>query len=87
MKTKKDVTDARGYAIGFAPMLPYVHDQLPTNEIITQALRETAEIYPEIALRELIANAVFTRIFQLLVLARLLKYLMTVLKFLTPVSH
>jgi len=57
VKTKKDITDARGYAVGFAPMLQYIHDQLPANEIITRALRETAKMYPEIALRELIANA------------------------------
>lgn len=57
VKTKKDITGIKGYAIGFAPLLQYINDQLPANEIITQALRETVKMYPEVALRELIANS------------------------------
>ncbi|MGE9314214.1 RNA-binding domain-containing protein [Niabella sp. CJ426] len=55
--TKKDITGVKGYAVGFEQMLQYINDQLPTSEVITQALRKIAKAYPEIALRELIANA------------------------------
>jgi predicted HTH transcriptional regulator len=51
-------TDAqRGYAAGFESLILYVNDQLPRNEHIGPALRHEVRMYPEIAIRELIANA------------------------------
>lgn len=47
----------RGYASGFEGVLAFVNGLLPRNEHIGQALRTETPIYPEIALRELIANA------------------------------
>lgn len=57
VKTKKDISGTRGYAVGFASLIRYIDDQLPTNEVITQTFRETIKMYPEIAIRELVANA------------------------------
>ncbi len=33
----------------------YILDQLPSNEVIEKVFREKKEIYPEIAIRELLA--------------------------------
>ena len=47
----------RGYAIGFESLISHLKVLLPNNETIGAALREEVPIYPEIAIRELIANA------------------------------
>lgn len=53
--TERVVT--RGYAVGFEELIKYVNDQLPRNEEIGMALRREARVYPELAIRELVANA------------------------------
>ena len=47
---------SKGYAIGFESLIQFVKSQLPGSEVIKQALRAETAVYPEIALRELIAN-------------------------------
>jgi predicted HTH transcriptional regulator len=47
----------RGYASGFEGILAFVNGLLPKNEHIGQALRAETPMYPEIALHELVANA------------------------------
>lgn len=47
----------RGYACGYSGLIKYINDRLPHNELIGQALREKKRMYPEIAIRELVANA------------------------------
>ncbi len=47
----------KGYAIGFEPLLTYLNGLLPKNEHIGTALREEHPLFPVIAVRELIANA------------------------------
>ncbi len=51
------IADA-GYAAAFEPLIAYIQSRLPNNEHIAQALRVTTEVYPEIAIRELVANAI-----------------------------
>jgi len=55
--TIKDQFGTKGYAPGFQGLIKYINDILPSNEVIGQALRETVLMYPEIAIRELVANA------------------------------
>ena len=55
--TVKEQLGQRGYASGFEGLVSYVNDQLPTNEVIEKALRRQVKLYPELAIRELIANA------------------------------
>ena len=38
-------------------MVGYINGLLPTNEVIGQALRRTVPMFPELAVRELVANA------------------------------
>jgi ATP-dependent DNA helicase RecG len=47
----------RGYANGFQGLVTYIDGLLPHNEHIGKAFREERPLYPVIALRELIANA------------------------------
>ena len=58
LKTIKEHEGKFGYAVGFEGMIKYINDLLPTNEVIGQALRDTVSMYPEIAIRELVANAI-----------------------------
>ncbi|MEN0003540.1 MAG: ATP-binding protein [Bacteroidota bacterium] len=63
--TKKEYTGRRGYAVAFNPLLNFIDALIPTNEIIKKALRQEVKLYPEIALRELIANALIHQDFTL----------------------
>lgn len=47
----------KGYAVSLNEIVNYTNDQLPQNEEIGQAFRRSVRMYPEIAIRELIANA------------------------------
>lgn len=55
--TIDELPGQRGYAIGFEGLITYLKRALPHSEVIQQSLRTEVSIYPEIALRELIANA------------------------------
>ncbi|MDQ7778079.1 MAG: ATP-binding protein [Planctomycetota bacterium] len=57
VETIKEQAGSKGYAIGFEGAVSYIDDQLPQNEQIGQALRKEVRTYPEIAVRELVANA------------------------------
>ncbi|MCD8213247.1 MAG: hypothetical protein LUC34_04245 [Campylobacter sp.] len=46
-----------GYAVGFEGLIKYINDILPSNEVIGQAFRQNVKMYPEICIRELVANA------------------------------
>jgi len=46
-----------GYAVGFEGLVDYINDRLPSNEEITKALRKEEKMYPEVAIREFLANA------------------------------
>ncbi len=48
----------KGYAAGFEGLIRYIMDQLPTNEVIENALRHQVKVYPEKAIREFVANAI-----------------------------
>ncbi len=47
----------RGYASGFLGLMSYIDGLLPQNEHIGKAFREDTPLYPSIAIRELVANA------------------------------
>jgi ATP-dependent DNA helicase RecG len=57
LKTQKEYPGSKGYAIGFTGLISFIKALLPANEIIKNALRTETSVYPEIALREIIANA------------------------------
>lgn len=47
----------KGYAVGFAGLLQHVLKEVPAEEQYINGIRKRVPIYPEIALREIIANA------------------------------
>ena len=56
-KLRSDIQGKRGVALTFPKLIQYVTNQLPTSEVIEQALRRKVTLYPTLALREVIANA------------------------------
>jgi ATP-dependent DNA helicase RecG len=55
--TKRERMEPNGYAASFETLLAFVHGLVPSNEVIGQALRRSVPMYPELAVRELVANA------------------------------
>lgn len=66
VETIKEQEGGKGYAIGFEGAISYINDQLPQNEQIGQALRSEVRMYPEIAIRELVANALIHQDFNII---------------------
>jgi len=58
LKTIKEIQGNKGYAIGFEGLINYINDILPSNEVIGSAFRKSVKMYPELAIRELVANAI-----------------------------
>lgn len=57
LETQKEQLGGRGYACGFEGLITFINALIPANEIIRTALRSMVPMYFEIALRELVANA------------------------------
>lgn len=55
--TLKEQAGAKGYASGFEDQVSFINGLLPSSEVIEQALRKTVPMFPEPAVRELVANA------------------------------
>ncbi|MBR4837732.1 MAG: putative DNA binding domain-containing protein [Bacteroidales bacterium] len=58
VETERDTISNKGYALGFTSLIDWVNGQLPANEEIGKSLRKDVRMYPEIAVRELIANCI-----------------------------
>lgn len=57
LRTKSDKPGTKGYAVGFQGLVEFINGLVPSNEIIEQAIRREVKMFPEIAVRELVANA------------------------------
>ncbi len=57
VETEREQIGGKGYALGFEGLVEWINSQLPANEEIGKALRKETRMYPEIAIRELVANA------------------------------
>ena len=57
LTTKQDRPGSMGYAIGFKGLINVIDALLPSNEVIEQAIRSVVKMFPQIAVRELVANA------------------------------
>lgn len=55
--TIREQEGVKGYATGFEGLIDYIDGILPTNEVVGKALRRTLPMFPELAIRELVANA------------------------------
>lgn len=57
VETEREQIWEKGYALDFEGLVTWINSQLPANEEIGKALRKETRMYPEIAIRELVANA------------------------------
>lgn len=64
-ETKLDQSGGKGYAVGFRGLVNFVLAQLPQNEVIKDALRVQTKLVPEIAIREIVANALIHQDFSI----------------------
>ncbi|MFK7972522.1 MAG: ATP-binding protein [Bacteroidia bacterium] len=65
LKTKKEQLGKKGYASGFNGLVNYINDQLPVNEEIGKVFRKEVKMFPELAIRELVANAIIHQDFSI----------------------
>jgi predicted HTH transcriptional regulator len=65
VETVREQEGTKGYATGFEGLIGFVTNLLPSNEVIGQALRKEVPMFPELAIRELVANAIIHQDFHL----------------------
>ena len=65
IETIREKEGSKGYAVGFEGLISYIDNMLPRNEIIGKALRKEHPIYPQLAIRELVANAIIHQDFSI----------------------
>ena len=58
LNKKREQIETIGYAISFKKLIEWICDQLPENEIIKDAVRVDEIMYPKVAIREFVANAI-----------------------------
>ncbi|MBP9727962.1 MAG: putative DNA binding domain-containing protein [Candidatus Moranbacteria bacterium] len=66
LKTLKELDGKKGYASGFESLISFITNLLPANEVIKAALRTDVKMYPVIAIRELVANALIHQDFSII---------------------
>ncbi|HEY3283118.1 MAG TPA: ATP-binding protein [Armatimonadota bacterium] len=57
IETTREIERQAGYAADFEELMSALSTLLPSNEVLGQALRRQVPMYPEVAVRELVANA------------------------------
>ena len=65
LETISDRQSSKGYAVGFIELVKSVMDRLPQNEILEKVIRESVKLLPEVAIRELLANALIHQDFEI----------------------
>jgi len=65
LETVRELGGNKGYAVGFEGLIDYISTLLPSNEEIGKALRKEVPMYPVIAIRELVANAIIHQDFSI----------------------
>lgn len=61
---KEDI-GGKGYVVGFEGLIKFIEALIPTQELITGALREKKTSYPILAIREAVANALIHQDFSI----------------------
>lgn len=65
IETIREQEGVKGYASGFEGLIGFIDNLLPRNEVIGKALRKEVPMYPELAVRELVANAIIHQDFSI----------------------
>ena len=64
-ETDRDRTGDMGYATGFKGLVDYIDALLPSHEAIEEGIRNTVRMFPNLAVRELVANALIHQDFSI----------------------
>ena len=65
IETIREQIGSKGYACGFERLIEFLSTVLPSNEVVGKALRKDVPMFPDIAIRELVANALIHQDFYL----------------------
>lgn len=65
IETIREQEGNKGYASGFEGLIGYIDNLLPRNEVIGKALRKEFPMYPELSVRELVANTIIHQNFSI----------------------
>lgn len=65
VESVRELEGSKGYAVGFEGLIDYIKTLLPHNEEIGKALRREVSMYPDLAIRELVANAIIHQDFSI----------------------
>ncbi|WP_417312100.1 ATP-binding protein [Ectopseudomonas khazarica] len=65
LKTLREQESYKGYACGFQDLIDYISALLPRNEVVGKAIRKDVPMYPDLAVRELVANALIHQDFSI----------------------
>lgn len=65
MEIVREMSDGKGYAVGYENMIQFIEALLPAGEIIEDGIRRTELAYPSLAIRETVANALIHQNFSL----------------------
>ena len=57
LDAEREQEGGKGYASGFAGLVSHVHAWTPSNEVLGPAFRREVPMFPPVAIRELVANA------------------------------
>ena len=64
VETIREQIFTKGYCVGFDDMLEWINGQLPANEVIGKSRRIDQRAYPEVSIRELVANMIIHQDFE-----------------------
>ncbi len=54
---EREYEEPLGYAAAFEKVFDYIHEKLPLNEEISKSFRKEHKMYPDVAIREFVVNA------------------------------
>ena len=56
VNTIREQSMTKGYAGGFQELIDFINTVIPSNEVVGKALRKDVPMFPDLAIRELVAN-------------------------------
>ncbi len=65
LETIREESNDQGYAVGYEDLIKTIMQLIPSNEVIEQAFRKKISMFPELAIRELVANAMIHQDFHI----------------------